>query len=42
MAGIVMTALPALVVLGVFAGAVVFAFLLDMVKVGLFAHLRIV
>lgn len=40
-AGIVMTALPALVVLAVLAGAVAFAFILDMVKVSLFRRLRI-
>jgi H+-transporting ATPase len=42
MAGIVMTALPSLVVLGVLVAAVAFAFLLDMVKLGIFARLRMV
>jgi H+-transporting ATPase len=42
MSGIVMTALPMQVVVGVLAAAVLFAFVLDMVKVTIFAHLRVV
>jgi H+-transporting ATPase len=41
-AGIVMTPLPKLVVLCVLVGAVAFAFVLDMVKVGIFVRLRMV
>jgi H+-transporting ATPase len=39
--GIAMTSLPALVVAGVLASAVAFAFILDAVKVPVFAHLKI-
>jgi H+-transporting ATPase len=40
-AGIAMTPLPAGAVAGVFAAAIVFAVLLDLIKVPLFARLRI-
>jgi H+-transporting ATPase len=40
--GIVMTALPAVMVVGVLVAAVCFAFILDVVKVGIFARLRVV
>ena len=39
--GILMTALPIAAVAGLFAAAIVFAFVLDTVKVNLFARLRI-
>ena len=39
--GFAMTALPALVVIGALASAVIFAFLLDMVKVPVFIRLKI-
>jgi len=39
--GIAMTPLPALVVAGTFASAAVFAFVLDIVKVPVFSHLRL-
>jgi H+-transporting ATPase len=40
--GIVMTQLPAMVVVSVLAAAVAFAFVLDTVKVTIFAHLKMV
>jgi H+-transporting ATPase len=39
--GVAMTPLPALVVAGTFASAAVFAFVLDIVKVPVFSHLRL-
>jgi H+-transporting ATPase len=39
--GIAMTSLPILVVAGTLAAAAIFAFVLDMVKVPVFARLRI-
>jgi H+-transporting ATPase len=40
--GTVMTALPALVIVGVLAAATVFAFVLDLVKLTIFSRLRMV